>query len=98
MSLIFNEINVCNHEFISGSVNETTVLFRITAKVVALFPERLIILDTLFNAWLISNFQVTFQPRYRGYIKSALWKWKKSKRKVKERKELWEKEEMKKWL
>ena len=27
-----------------------------------------------------------------------MWKWRKSKRKVKERKELWEKEEMKKWL
>ena len=45
-------------------------LFRITAKVVVLLPERVIILEALFNAWLISNFQVTFQPRYRGYIKA----------------------------
>ena len=47
------------------------MLFRITTKVVALLPERLIIImEALFNAWLISNFQVTFQPRYRGYIKA----------------------------
>ena len=46
------------------------MLFRITTKVVALLPERLIIMEALFNAWLISNFQVTFQPRYRGYIKA----------------------------
>ena len=40
-----------------------TVLFRITAKVVALFPEILIIMEAIFNAWLILNFQVTFQPQ-----------------------------------
>ena len=74
------------------------MLFRITAKVVTLFPERLIIMEALFNAWLLSNFQASFQPRYRGYIKAHLWKWRKSKMKVKERKELWEKEEMKKCL
>ena len=54
-----------------GTVSWNTVLFGIiTAKVVALFPERLIVMEALFNAWLISNFQVTFQPRYRGYIKA----------------------------
>ena len=81
-----------------GTVSWNTVLFRITAKVAVLFPERMIIMEALFNAWLISNFQMTFHPRYRGYIKAHLWKWRKSKRKVKQRKELWEKEEMKKWL
>ena len=53
-----------------GTVSWNTVLFRITAKVAALFPERMIIMEALFNAWLISNFQVTFHPRYRGYIKA----------------------------
>ena len=43
--------------------------YRIIAKVAALFPERMIIMEALFNAWLISNFKVTFHPRYRGNIK-----------------------------
>lgn len=82
-----------------GTVSWNTVLFRITAKVAALFPERLIIMEALFNAWLISNFfSGDFPTQVYRVHKSTLWKWRKSKRKVKERKELWEKEEMKKWL
>ena len=53
-----------------GTVSWNTVLLRIMAKVAAVFPERMIIMEALFNAWLISNFQVTFHPRYRGYIKA----------------------------